>query len=208
MDRSVIPRELVSLALTNRPELAESRHLVGEAVERLNREKNAPLVPSVALSASYGLNGGGLGGTLSDFGDRLDADAIAFWEVRQFGVGERAIRKESRSRITQARMQEIAQMDRIAREVTEAYAQVHARSQQIEVVEEGIEAAEKSFTKNWDRIQNGQGLPIEVLQSIQALAATQREYVRVVADYNIAQFTLQRALGWPIQGIDSTDFSE
>jgi outer membrane protein TolC len=99
-------------------------------------------------------------------------------------------------------------MDRIAREVTEAFAQVHARSQQIEVIKEGVEAAENSFTKNWDRIQNGQGLPIEVLQSIQALAATQREYVRVVADYNVAQFTLQRALGWPIQGIDLTDFSE
>jgi outer membrane protein TolC len=208
MDRSAVPRELVSMALSNRPELAESRHLVGEAVERLNREKNAPLVPSVALSASYGLNGGGLGSTLGDFGDRLDADAVAFWEVRQFGFGEKAIRKESRSRIMQARMQEIAQMDRIAREVTEAYAQVHARSQQIEVIKDGVEAAGNSFTKNWDRIQNGQGLPIEVLQSIQALAATQREYVRVVADYNVAQFTLQRALGWPIQGVDVTDFSE
>lgn len=208
MDRNAAPRELVSLALSNRPELAESRHLVGEAVERLNREKNAPLVPSVALSASYGLNGGGLGSNLGDFGDRLDADAVAFWELRQFGVGEKAIRKESRSRITQARLREIAQMDRIAREVTEAFAQVHARSQQIEVIKDGVEAAENSFTKNWDRIQNGQGLPIEVLQSIQALAATQREYVRVVADYNVAQFTLQRALGWPIQGIDLTDLSE
>ncbi len=200
------PRELVSMALANRPELAESRHLVGEAVEILNREKNAPLVPSVALSASYGLNGGGLGSTMSDFGDRLDADAVAFWEVRQFGVGEKAIRKESQSRVKQARMQEIAQMDRIAREVAEAFAQVHARSQQIEVIEEGVEAAEKSFTKHRDRIQNGQGLPIEVLQSIQALAATQREYVRVVAEYNVAQFTLQRALGWPVQGVDMTEF--
>ena len=61
LDRNASTRELVSMALTNRPELAESRHLVGEAVERLNREKNAPLVPSVVLSASYGLNGGGLG---------------------------------------------------------------------------------------------------------------------------------------------------
>jgi len=208
LDRNASSRELVSMALTNRPELAESRHLVGEAVERLNREKNAPLVPSVVLSASYGLNGGGLGGTMGNFGDRLDADALAFWEVRQFGLGERAVRKEARSRITQARMQEIVQMDRIAREVTESYAQVNSRSQQIEVVKEAIEAAENSFTKNWDRIQNGQGLPIEVLQSIQALAAAQREYVRVVADYNVAQFTLQRSLGWPIHGVDLTDFSE
>jgi outer membrane protein TolC len=208
IDVSTSPRELVSMALSNRPELAESRHLVGEAVERLNREKNAPLIPSVALSASYGLNGGGLGSTMSNFGDRMDADALAFWEVRQMGVGERAIRKESQSRITQARMQEFVQMDRVAREVTEAYAQVHSRSQQIKVVEDACESAEKSLTKNWDRIQNGQGLPIEVLQSIQAFAAAQREYVRVVADYNVAQFTLQRSLGWPVQISESSEFSE
>ena len=72
------PQGLIALALSNRPELAESRHLVGEAVERLKREQHAPLVPSVLLAASYGGLGGGLGGNLSNYGDRLDADAVAF----------------------------------------------------------------------------------------------------------------------------------
>jgi hypothetical protein len=40
-------------------------------------------------------------------------------------------------------------------------------------------------------------LPIEVLQAIQALATSRREY-SAVADYNSAQFTLHRSLGWPI----------
>ena len=207
-DRNASPRELVSLALTKRPELAESRHLVGEAVERLNRERNAPLIPSVLLAASYGGLGGGLGSSLSNYGDRLDADAVAYWEVRQLGVGENAIRREAKSKITQARMREIATMDRIAREVSESHAQVASRSRQIHVVEEAIDAAEKSFTKNWDRIQNGQGLPIEVLQSIQALASSQREYVKVVADHNVAQFTLQRSLGWPIYGLENLEIGE
>jgi len=208
LDREQSPRELIALALTKRPELAESRHLVGEAVERLNRERNAPLIPSVLLAASYGGLGGGLGSSLSNYGDRLDADAVAFWEVRQLGVGENAIRREAKSRITQARMREMSQMDRIAREVTEAHAQVTSRTRQIQIIEEAIVTAEESFKKNWDRIQNGQGLPIEVLQSIQALATAQREYVRVVADYNMAQFTLQRALGWPINGMEDQDFSQ
>ncbi len=42
------------------------------------------------------------------------------------------------------------------------------------------------------------GLPIEILQSIQALTNAQREYTRAVADYNVAQFTLHRSLGWPV----------
>ncbi len=207
-DKNASVRELVSLALTNRPELAESRHLVGEAVERLNRERNAPLIPSVLLAASYGGLGGGLGSNLSNYGDRLDADAVAYWEVRQLGVGENAIRREAKSRITQARMREMSQMDRIAREVTESHAQVTSRARQIQVVEEAIATAEKSFKKNWDRIQNGQGLPIEVLQSIQALATAQREYVKVVADFNVAQFTLQRSLGWPVADQSTIAYSE
>ena len=192
------PREMVALALSNRPELAESRHLVGEAVERLRREQKAPLVPSVLLAASYGGLGGGLGGDLTNYGDRFDADAVAYWEVRQLGIGERAVQREARSRITQARMREIAIMDRIAREVHESRAQINSRRKQMETSKEAVQAAENSFDKNWDRIRSGKGLPIEVLQSIQALANAQSEYIRAVSDYNVAQFTLQRSLGWPI----------
>ena len=191
-------QELVTHALSHRPELAESRHLVGEAVERLKRERNAPLVPSVLLAASYGGLGGGLGSGLSNYGDRFDADAVAFWELRQLGMGEQAARREARSRIAQARTREMATMDRIAREVNESNAQVQSRKRQIEITLEAVKAAADSFRKNWDRIRNGQGLPIEALQAIQALATARREYVRVVADYNQAQFTLQRSLGWPI----------
>ena len=61
----------------------------------------------------------------------------------------------------------------------------------------GITAAQHSYERNLDRIKNAQGLPIEVLQSIQALAQSRREYLRTVIDYNRAQFSLHRALGWP-----------
>lgn len=191
-------QELIALALSNRPELSESRHLVGEAVERLKRERHAPLVPSVLLSASYGGLGGGLGGDLTNYGDRFDADAVAFWEVRQLGLGDHAAQRDARSRITQARMRELATMDRIAREVNESCAQIQARRKQIAISQEAVEAANDSFDKNWDRIRNGQGLPIEALQSIQALASARREYIRAVSEFNIAQFSLQRSLGWPI----------
>ena len=44
-----------------------------------------------------------------------------------------------------------------------------------------------------------QGLTIEVLQAIQSLDATQRELVDATVDSNVAQFQLQRALGWPMK---------
>ncbi len=191
--------ELLAVGLSNRPELAASRHLVGEAVHRYRREKFAPLLPSTLLGVSYGDFGGGPGSTVAGFGDRFDFDAVAYWEIRNLGFGERAARKAANARYHQARWREIETMDRVAREVIEARAQVHARHRQIAVAESGIEAATDSYRRNMQRIRGGEGLPIEVLQSIQALDQARREYLRTVVDYNEAQFRLHRALGWPIQ---------
>ena len=87
----------------------------------------------------------------------------------------------------------------MAREVVEAHAQVASRRQQMVAAHEAILAAQSSYDRNVERIQNGQGLPIEVLQAIQALAAAQREYLCAVADFNAVQFALHRALGWAIR---------
>ncbi|MBX3445030.1 MAG: TolC family protein [Planctomyces sp.] len=195
--------ELVATGLRSRPELAEHQFLVCEAIERMRREEYAPLIPSVFLGTSYGGNGGGLGSELSNFGDRWDFDVAAYWEVRNLGYGEHAIRKESRSRVEQARWKQMQIMDLVASEVAEAHAQVEERRRQIDLAESAIASAGDSYRRNVERIRDGQGLPIETLQSIQALDQSQRQYVRSVADYNRAQFRLQRALGWPVHDVEA-----
>ncbi len=186
----------VALGLSRRPELREQKHLVCEAVERLNREKYAPLVPSVLLGMSYGGMGGGLGNSIINSNSRWDADAVAYWEIRNMGFGDQAARGETASAARQAQMREVALLDRVAREVVEAHTQVVLRKQRLELSRKGIVAAERSYELNQQRIANAQGLPIEVLQSIQALANAHRAYLNAVIDYNIAQFELSRATGW------------
>jgi BMFP domain-containing protein YqiC len=122
----------------------------------------------------------------------VDFDGVAWWEVRNLGFGEQAARDNARAQIQQARMREVETLDLVAREVVEAHAQVAARKRQIAVAQEGITAAQQSYERNLNRIRNVQGLPIEVLQSIQALDTARREYLRAVVDYNTAQFRLQR----------------
>lgn len=204
VDKDTPSQGLVAVGLSNRPEIAASRHLICEAVERLNRERYAPLIPSVLLGVSYGGQTGGLGSRMENSGDRFDADAMAWWELRQLGFGEQAAQREARSRIVQTRTKQIALMDQVAREIVESHAQVQSRSLQIATAEESVSAAQDSFRRNWERIQNGQGLPIEVLQSIQALTNAQKEYVRTVADHNNAQFTLHRSLGWPVNAVEQS----
>ena len=58
-----------------------------------------------------------------------------------------------------------------------------------------IARARDSYQLNVDRIRDGQGLPIEVLQAIQALEASERAYLRAVTDYNRFQPQLQGLCG-------------
>src|SRR6185503_17832934 len=83
---------LVATGLSSHPELAASSSLVCEAVNRLRREENAPWLPSILLGVSYGAFGAGTGGNITNGGDRFDFDGVAWWEIRNLGLGERAAR--------------------------------------------------------------------------------------------------------------------
>lgn len=204
LDPTLPTAELVARGLSARPELAEQRHLVQAAVERLRRERLAPLVPSVLIGTSYGGFGAGLGGNINDYGDRFDFDAIAYWEVRNLSLGDRAARGVAQSQVKQTQIRQYAVLDQVAREVVEAHARVESRRKQLESARKVIGSAEESYRRNVERIHGGVGLPLESLQSLQALATVRREYVRTVADFNAAQFQLQRAMGYPVDGAVSS----
>jgi len=189
---------LITTGLSTRPELKESQALVAAACEAYKRERVAPFVPSVLLGFSTSSFGGGLGNNAANFGGRYDVDALMVWEMRNFGLGEAAAKRERNAQVHQATFAKLRMMDQVAQEVAEAHAQVQIRQQQIETTQAAITRARDSYTRNIDRIRDAKGLPIEALQSIQALEATQRAYLRAVVDSNRAQLQLQWALGWPI----------
>lgn len=209
LEPAIAPVELVALdtpvqslvpqGLSNRPELAEARHLVGEAVHRYRLEKTSPWLPNVLMGTSYAGFGGGQGSQIDNFSGRFDLDAIAYWQVRGMGVGEYAARREASARYEQTRFEQVRMVNEVAREIVQAHAQVQARHRQIRISELAVERAVASFDRNLRRVRDLKGLPIETLQSIQALDQARREYLRALVDYNTAQFRLQRALGWPVE---------
>jgi len=207
-DRTLLPLEwidstsgdgqLISMALAGRPELRESQALVAAACEEYRRQKFAPLVPSVMLGFSTGRFGGGTGGRLGEVDGRYDLDALMAWEVRQLGFGERAARRESSARVQQARFEKLRVLDQVAREVVESHARVRHRVERVAITQRAIGFAESSHQLNVARIRDGEGLPLEVLQSVQALEQSQRAYLRAVVDHNRSQLEMQWALGWPL----------
>lgn len=190
-------QEMVASGLTTRPDLGESRELVEAACERLRREQFAPVMPSVLLGLSYGGFGGGLGNRIADVNSRMDFDLGAVWEVRNLGWGDSAARDAASARVEQARYQEMRVLDRVAREIVESRAQVRSRQQQIETARKAIDLARSAYERDLNRINEGQGLPLEVLLSLRTLDRARREYLNSVAGFNTAQFRLHHAIGWP-----------
>lgn len=208
LDPTVVPIELVSqeydkaalisTGLAQRPELKEAQALVSAACDRYQREKYSPFVPSVLLGFSSSGFGGGVGTEINNVNDRYDFDALMTWEVRNLGLGEQASRREMSARVQQAKYEQIRVLDQVAQEISEAHSQVVHRRNRIEITQAAIQSARNSFERNLSRIRDGQGLPIEVLQSIRALEDAHRTYLKAVIEYNEAQFRLQWSLGWPV----------
>lgn len=195
--------ELIASGLATRPELKESQALVAAACEAYQREKYAPFVPSVLLGFSTSSFGGGVGSQADNFGGRYDIDALMVWEVRNLGLGEGAARRERRAQVQQATYDKLRVLDQVAQQIAEAHSQVEIRHQQLEIAQQAIARAGTSYQRHMDRIRDGQGLPIEVLQATQALEAAERSYLQTVVNYNRAQVQLQWALGWPVTAADA-----
>lgn len=193
------PFALVQSGLQTRPELKASQALVAAACEAYRREKFAPLVPSVLLGVSNSGFGGGLGNNLDRVDGRYDVDAALSWQIRNLGLGDRAARQQASARIQQAKFEKIRVMDQVAQEITEAASRVQYASERISMTERAIESSQQSYELNLSRIQDGEGLPIEVLQAIQAIESASQAYLDAVIDHNLAQLQLQWALGFPVR---------
>src|SRR5262249_44384892 len=95
--------ELLTIALTQRPELAERRAAIAVALLRLREARLLPFAPDFVLGFSAGTFGGGSNvasagvaqpdGTVlrqprfDRFDDRTDVDAVVYWSLRNLGLG-------------------------------------------------------------------------------------------------------------------------
>jgi outer membrane protein TolC len=187
--------ELVAAALKSRPEIRQSQALINRAEQRLKQSKYGPLLPNIAMGVSTGRFGGGTGGAFANMDDRTDLNALVFWRLNNFGLGEKERIKERRSILAQSKRSQEGLIDVIIAEVKQAYVEVASRQRQITIAEDAVKSAQSSFALNRSRIFERQGLPIEMLQAIQSLANARQYYVNTVTAFNQAQYRLHTSLG-------------
>jgi outer membrane protein TolC len=207
--------ELLPLALACRPELTSQQALVQASWERLRQERLRPLIPSLLLRGASthpggtlagGVFGGGRNGRLGDFSARSDFDVQVVWEWQNLGLGNvaRVDARKAEHHLTlleQARSQE-----RVAAEVVQALAAGRSAAARLwdaeQEVRGAVQAAERSLQglpgKNKEEPRPATR-PQEAVAALQALARAYSDYYAAVADYNVAQFALYRALGNPAQ---------
>jgi outer membrane protein TolC len=191
---------LLEQGLVSRPELARHQALVAATLEQLRQEKWRPWLPAVQLGYSGGGFGGGEGGDLTRFGGRSDFDALLVWELRNLGLGNRALRRDRASQQAQASLTAEQVRDRVAAEVVRAYRQVQHRLRQVDLARTQLRAASEALPLNFKGIPDRVLRVIEAQQAVQALAAAQANYLTAVIEYNQAQFQLLRAIGRPLAG--------
>ncbi len=194
--------ELLAIALLQRPELAARRFEVRAALYELSLSKVLPFSPNVILGFSAGGFGGGSSpvGTSPGFGNfdgRNDFDVVVFWTVRNMGVGNLALVRAADSRAKQSQLRELETLNTVRGEVAEAHARVAARFLQIDATEKAVRSSSDAFTEDLTRIKGGQGLPLELVDSLRLLNRSRYEYLDTIIDYNRAQFQLWVALGRP-----------
>lgn len=180
-----------------RPEAASLDARVEETWLRLRQEHLRPWLPHLYAGFSGGGFGGAPGSSVSSFSDRTDFDLAAVWEVENFGLGNRARRREQESVHLQAHIAAEQVRDLIASEVSRSYHQVQYRREQIKSARSQVEAARRSLELNQDGIRDKVLRPIETQQAITALAAARQQYVESIIGFNQAQFELLRAIGQP-----------
>ena len=189
---------LIAQAQIFRPEIAEQQARLEASRDRVRAERWRPLIPHINLGISSGGFGGGLNDELSQLDGRADFDVLAVWQLQNLGLGTQAARRERSSQFRQAMLESFRIGDLVTAEVSTAYHRVGVQRKRMTLAEENVQQAIESYRKNITRIRGLEGLPLEALQAVQALAAARRTNLAALVGYNQAQIQLLRAIGQSI----------
>jgi outer membrane protein TolC len=189
---------LIQIALFHRPEIAARSATIGEREARLREERVRPFVPLLSVGYSAGGFGGGSDRANTQFGQlggRGDFDAYAVWSLANLGFGNAAVQKQRRAQVGQAEAERLDVITTIRREVADAFAEVAAQRQQIEIAKRQLRSAEEGFRLDMQRSRNLEGRPIEVLNSVELLIDARLAAIRAVIAFNQAQIRLFVTIG-------------
>lgn len=188
-------QELVDRALASHPDPRRSQALRAAETARLRQEQYGIFLPKLEVGYSYGTFGGGPGGG-NDYDDqRHDAYGMVYWQFDSLGLRNRNQIKKQYALVAEARAREDQSLVDIAAEVRTSHAELHSAQRRLALSKQAVDRARSAYELDCERVFENQGLPLEALQSIKALAEAESLYLAAAAQSNVSQLRLFAATG-------------
>jgi outer membrane protein TolC len=176
-------------ALAARPDYLAADQQV-KAAELQKKAAEAQRLPTIGVSGDYGV----LGTRPSNVFPTWTVNAGLKIPIFQGGKIEADIRQAD-SVLQQRKAQRDDLKGRIEQDVADAFLDVAAASEQVEVAKTTLDYAQQTLTQSQDRFSAGVTNNIEVIQAQEALANANQQYISSLYSHNIAKVLLARAVG-------------
>jgi outer membrane protein TolC len=166
------------------------------AAELSHQAARAGYLPSLSFDANYGLAGAHPSDATRVFDVRGTLSIPIFTGGRVRGEVQEADARleQSRERLENLR----AQVDA---DVRAALLNLQSAEQQVNVARSNIDLADQTLAQSRDRFSAGVTDTVEVVQSQEAVASAHEQYISSLYSFNVAKFSLIRALGIGEQGV-------
>jgi outer membrane protein TolC len=186
---------LVQQALEARPELRQSEAVISANKSSSQGAKYGPLVPSLGAQAFAGGLGGGKDGETGRFGRSEDLVVFLGWRVGPGGLLDASRTKAADARLAGARLAADKLRDEIIQQVVESRTQAQSLADQLATTQTNLATATEALRLTEQRREFAVGVVLEVIQAQQELTRARYDYISTIAEYNKAEYTLNRALG-------------
>jgi outer membrane protein TolC len=185
----VSEEDALKRALDSRPDYLALDQQV-KAAELQKRAAIAERLPTIGISGDYGV----LGTHPSNVFPTWTVNAGLRVPIFQGGKIEADIR-QAESVLQQRKAQRDDLRGRIEQDVADAFLDVAAAAEQVEVAKATLDYAQQTLTQSQDRFSAGVTNNIEVIQAQESLANANQQYISSLYSHNIAKVLLARALG-------------
>jgi outer membrane protein TolC len=186
---------LVVQALGTRPELKQSQALLQAARATKDGAVYGPLIPTVGAQAFGGGLGGGPDSGPSNFGAEGDYLVGVSWRIGPGGLFDSGRVNASKAQLAAVRLGEAKLKDAIASQVVVSLTRVQSLWAQIALSERNLATATETLRLTRERKQYGVGIVLEDIQAQQDLTQARSDYFTALAEYNKAQYALNKAAG-------------
>ena len=186
---------LVAQALEARPELKQGQALVAAARDEQRGARYGGLIPSVGAQVAAGGLGGGPNGAWGSFGNSEDYFIGVSWRIGPGGLFDRGRMHAADARLRSTQLLDAKLKDDIARQVVEAHTRVQSQADQLATAKQALATAEESLRLTRQRREFAVGIVLENIQAEQDLTRIRSDYLAAIAEFNKAQFALNKALG-------------